>query len=1208
MANPQWSKLLKSEMHNLSDSVVVVSSTFDRFERSLNVVERTSSAFTGILSSMTKNFSGLGVVSSELFRNYEKYISTFDKLNRQTLSYGQSNTILEKRLDSLTKTTNLSKKELLDLTSALDSKLLGTRNYTAIDGVISRVNQLGKTAEETRRMLDSLAQTQSKFGTGLGSFRGITGMALSQMDRQSFNDLLQTNFMRPENLRTRGRQQLGGFQGVRTRQEELELGIQRGITPIALNAAGGINNFFQNTLGIDSAGAISAGGLFAGIAGGGLLYNAMGNFRGLSNRIGSGKTISTTGAGGIFGPGAAGGMGMGSFPVTVQNWPVSLSAGGGGPYGPRSSYYGPASAAPTGAGMGGNAANRLGKFAGRGLIGAGLGMAAYYGGSMLAEAVPDLLERFGVFKNANPTTKQVLTGGLQGAAQYGSIGLGMGAMVGGLPGMLIGGTLGVLGGSAIGASSAHKKAVDDQKKVENTAKLVDIQKEIDRELMKEQINEGKINDLVKQHNDLVGDQGQHLNANVTIIQGMFDKMQGFVKLNETMMGMLEDQVKSLQSMSNFYGTISMEGEKSEQTAIRAAEKQIDIINRQEAAWNKIKDLRDTIRAKGEQNAVAELKKADELTKAYEDQFHTKFDDVETEQKILEFSSKRLEANSKLVDAQLQQEQVASKTQEIYTQQAEAYERISKTAKVGIGAEVGAILNTAQQYTKELNIQQQQIQQMQKMLNDTNAQYQKIQQDQSLTSEQKREKLEQNRTQESKIRFEMEKKQVDVLNSQSKILEKLLTLREKYVSALPEIGFSGFDFEASFDVTRQNGLALFGAQNQFVGGRSGGGLRYTSGGVSPLGGVAGFSGPTNAYGMFGTNNMGMQLAPAMAGGDTATRAALQRYNSGGMVKRGQLQGPTGGWLAELHDSDAAVLTQQQLTSLGLTPSDLMAAGVPAFKGLNKSGTSLPRFAGGGLWGGFGYNNPLFDIASIPFRAAGSLVSGLGGMGLYVADTVRTFAANRLIGPKKRIADTSFLYPWQRKAMESNAFSEEKLQQAIERNKRAQNAQWWQTKTDAEFAYEYKNPEKHLNIVDDGIDRNINRTDLFGNISSINRTLDWIGKRKAAGLSANPYWRDPFQNAAVSNQGTGLPGSGYGGILSGNAAKEAAARQMQMSMSTQGSLNPTSDISGNVNVQIGFDQSGNLIVKNMHKQFTQAFKGATNGGNPQPSSGNTPSGTL
>lgn len=1209
---PNWSRLLNRDLDTLSDSVILVENSMERFDRMIGVVARASNSLSGIVQGLNSNFSGLGVTQTSLLNTYEKYIQTFDKLNRSAMAYGNSSQVIEKRISNLTKVTNLSNKELTELTSMIDSKLLGVRNYSNIDGMIKRVNDLGKTAEETKRMLDSLAQTQSKYGTGFGSFYSITGQEMAGMDRQSFNDLLQTNFMEPGQIQNRQREQLGRFQGARTRYEELELTAGRGITPFALGAAEGISNFSQNYLGIDGAGALAGAGAIGTAAVGVVAaewYRALFGGRGSGGRsAGSGGMLG--GGGGMpqmFGPGI-GGFG-GSSPVHVTNFPPGLSAGLGSRFGPMANgpqYFGPGGA-PMGTGMSTTMSGRLGggvrMMLGRGLMGLGGSAAIGLGGYALSQSLESgYLDKLFPNNERGGTAKATVAGGIQGAMQGGMVGAGTGAMFG-PAGMLVGGAAGLLIGSMMGASSAHKQAQDRQKQLDNTDKLVDIQKEINKELMEENINQDKINSLVKKHNELVGDTGQHLNTNVVVLQGMFDQMQGFIRLQERMSGMFEDQIRSLQSMANFYGEISFEGEKAEASAIKAAEKQIKLIDQQEASWIKIRNLRDEIRAKGAQNSAAEIEEANKLTESYEKQFGIKFDDIETEQKILEFTNKRLEANRNLQTAQLKQEETATNLQGVYTQQAESFENLVRLAKVGIGSEVGAILNTARQYTRELTLQQDQMMTLNRLLSDTNAEYQKIQQDQSLTASTKAEKLEANRTKEASLRIDIERKQVDVLNSQSKILEKLLTLRERYVSALPEIGFSSFDYEVSFDVTRDTGLALFGAQNQFVGGRGGGGLRYTSGGVSPLGGQTGFAGP-NAYGMFGPNNMTLGQGSSLGSAGAAQQAALQGYSSGGIVKRGQLRGPTGGWLAELHDTDAAVLTEQHLNKLGLTEQDLMSIGVPAFKGNNSSGTSVPAFDGGAYWGSslsfsdpwesFGLGNPIFDLGSMPFRSLGTLGIGLMKGAGYATSTVGTFAANRVLGPKARVGGDSFLYPWQKQAINEKARGQSIMHNiAKERNmqrRASRKDDWWRVKSDAEVRY-------GLTLGDDGIDRNRPAPVTPNPYADALKKIDLIaqlGQKYAAGDKGayNPKYMKGFS------------GSDALGILKALKPEDANAAFRRgdsglsfVKDSNGGGLFLTSnsgqtDISGNVNIQLGFDQSGNLVVKNMQKQFVQNMRGSTN----------------
>jgi len=936
MTTPAWTKLLTTDVRDLNTQVVALQNTFEAFSRTMSFLEKSTDSYLGTLESLNKTFSGLAVTGNIFFQNYEKYLSTFDKLNRSASAYGQNSLVLEKRISDLTKTTNLSRKELTDLVATLDSKTIGPRNFALFDAMISRVNKLGKTAEETKRILESLAQTQSKFGTGLGSFRGITGMELSQMDRGAFNDLLQARFMRPENLNSKQGNLLKDFQSVRTKKEEYDLTQQKLLAPLAL----GVAKFSQSVEGLTGGAAgltVLAGGLLAGQFG-------LTQLKGIIDQLKIGRrTNSTTGGGyggGVGGPqffgpgsgwrgagaGAAGAGGAGAF--------------GFGPFAGGPQYFGPGGFAP-----GNNRTSfvgRAGGFLRRGMIGGLVGGAAMIGSQFIDEEL--ISSMFGITDQKKAKT---IAGGASGFLSGAGKGIAIGSLLGPV-GALAGGALGGLAGSALGLSDGNKKGEEEEEALDKSKQLKQITDQIGDELLKNQVNEAKINELVKKHNELAGDTVEHLNANVVIIQGMFDKMQNFVKLQERMTNIMDSQVRSLQSMSNFYSEVSFEGEKSEAAAIKAAEKQLSSIDQQEAAWFKIKELKDAISKRGEENSVKEIQQADQLVKDYENQFGVSFDIMENEQKTLEFAEKRLKANRDLQTAQLKQEQTSLNLQNVYTQQAETFERITQTAKVGIGAEVGAVLNTARQYTKELNLQQQQMSTLQNMLSQTNEEYSKTQQDQSLTAEQKASKLEAIRTKQSSLRVDIEKKQVDVLNSQAKILEKLLTLRERYVYALPETGWAGFDFEASFDVSQSNGgLPLFGAPNQFVGGRYGGGLTSTSGGISPLGGMAGFSGPQNAYGMFGPQNNALGAGTSLGSAGAAQAVALQGsgYAKGGILNGGKIPGPTGGWIAELHNTDAAVLTHQQVRNLGLTKRDLVSAGVPAF---DKGGFfgKIPAFDGGG----------------------------------------------------------------------------------------------------------------------------------------------------------------------------------------------------------------------------------------------------------------------
>lgn len=196
-----------------------------------------------------------------------------------------------------------------------------------------------------------------------------------------------------------------------------------------------------------------------------------------------------------------------------------------------------------------------------------------------------------------------------------------------------------------------------------------------------------------------------------------------------------------------------------------------------------------------------------------------------------------------------------------TELAEANERLSQASHMGMGAEVGFMQETMNQYKRGIRSGMEAIGEMKARQQQLNAEIQKG----GLTEQEIKAKS----MASEKLDRDIQKEQISIQNQRIKGLEKMNTLRDKYVNALPEVGFAGFSFD--FDVSKDKGLSLFtgqGWKSPLVGGTRGGGAATPTGGYSAGG-----------YGGAGSMGMDLRMGNASPSQETVGRSM---YKSGGDI--------------------------------------------------------------------------------------------------------------------------------------------------------------------------------------------------------------------------------------------------------------------------------------------------------------------------------------
>lgn len=884
---PNWQNLIKKEIGELNPVVSKLSQEMANFDKRLEIVDRVTNKYVSTINSLTKSFSGLGIISNTIIKGYEGYLNTIDKLSRSSQVYGSNVKDLEKRIESLTKKTNLSKIELSEMQELADRGLLGPRSATQIDSVITRINKFAANAKQAKEIFSDLVEIQGKFGTKLGSLKGLSATEVAGLSRNQFMSAIQTQFMGGGGMG--GNNQLRSFQRYRQDYENRILQQGQTLAPTGFAVAGGMKGvgnklFGQNQEGlVGSSAFMGAGSSALGMLGPLLQFGAYHDIR---KRLGGGRgPSSSAGGGGGFGGGGlplvssmTGGGGGSAVPVYVMN----KTFGGATPFtGSRGSS--PVSSAPIGAQLGGMGAGRMALgLGGMALMNAGLFAVNHY--------APDISKGL--------AGGDKMTAGIQGATKWAAPGLNIAAM-GAMSlnpwmagGGLIAAGLGGAYGAYKGVQGANAKSAEGEADTVKKKRMLELENQINGELKQTELNEKKITGLISQYNKLVKDTKDQYNANVVIIGTMYDRLQQTLKLQERSVGLVADIASSYGTLSDIYGSQLLMGKEAEDSIRTQIQYSLEKVKIERKNYEDAFRLNDELNKKIKEGDSSQLEAQEKLQAAFEKEHGFTISSLDAKAKLMSFYTQERDLQIKNMNLAGKTAEIQGDVQAIYVKQAEAQERLSTAARVAIGPQFATILNTAKQLEKQINIQREGYMAIGEELQKVNSEIANMS-SKGIHSQDDQSKLQDKIAEKRRLGLKLAEQETRILDSQSTVMEKLLSLRQSYVESLPEIGFASFGgYEASFDISKEQGGPLFMNPNMFVGGVMGGGMREASAGVSPMGGMGSAGRPgAGAYGQFGPYGPNALAfgPPVAAGAGQRAFGAPTAYHSGGEVAPGLPKG-------------------------------------------------------------------------------------------------------------------------------------------------------------------------------------------------------------------------------------------------------------------------------------------------------------------------------
>lgn len=971
---PQWPSLLRNEIDSVNPVVSKLSNEMANFDKRVAALDNSTSRYLSTLGSLTRSFAGINIVTQPLFKNYEGYLNTIDKLSRQTLAYGQNLNILESRISKLSKATNLSKIEISELNKIAEGGILGRRNYSQIDGLIQRINNFAASAEQARAVFSDLVQIQGRFGNQLGSLRGLGAAELSSLSRDQFMSAIQTQFMGGGKADTKQRAQIREQQ--RFRQDYENKILRQGETLLPTGQAlgrgaqrvGGIFGENQEGLIGASAGMTVAGGI-GSLAAAAIRPWAYWDLRKRIQGQGTSNIPSQVpGAGSLLSSTLSARYG-GATPVWIVGSgargfasPLIPGTGGGG---------------STGGGGGATAViPGSGPMSMRGKIGFGIGaLATLAAGTAAYHYAPEIDKRL----KGEGYIQGVLQGGLQGAGT--GAGIGSAGFLTGNP--IIGGITtigGAIIGGARGAYKGYKGVEEKNEQVVQSEKLLGLEKQIQDELLKTQVNEEKVTALMKEFNSLVEDTSKHYNINVSILGNIYDRVQAIMKFQERSVTLVDQLSSAYGQISSTYETQLLVGSKAEEFSRKQIKTSLERVRIERAGYEEQLRLNEELNSRIASGDMTALKAQQDLQREFEKTHGFEIASLEAKAKLTTFYSQERDLQAKNLALATKTADVQGQVQNVFTQQAEQVERLSKATRIGMHASYASTLNVAQAMTQELKIQEKGYVDIASDILRINTEMNKLRES-GINSVEKKERLQ--GLMEDKYRQELRliEQQNKMLGTQSGIMEKLLAIKISYIQALPEITVGGgIQFEAAFDVTQQQGGPLFMAPNMFVGGSMGGGMRYAGYGVNPSGGMGGSGMPAPwAYGGFGPGTQQFGNAASRPIPSAAAQRAFGGYSMN-FDSGGRVPDSDGGMLAILHSNDKAVITDQQAQRLGLTDEVLANVGkVPGFSG---SGNGIPSFKNGVYDLTHGFKEAYYDLIEIGGQEA-SLLETVLGLGIGTA---------------------------------------------------------------------------------------------------------------------------------------------------------------------------------------------------------------------------------
>lgn len=813
---PQWGRVLQKNLDHISPSVAGVGKAMGELEKSISFVDRQTQRYVNTIQSLHKAFSGVAITAQ--LKVYEDYAAILDKNNKRTLVYGQSIEGLENRYNKLSRATNLSVREIGELNAIAAHSIIGRKDFSAIDSQIKRINQYSASVKEVHENFVNLLQIQQKYGVGFkgggggGMLRNLTTSELSSMPNEMFFSAAQDAFLGDKKRDTGTYKDLSRFQENRKKFENDYIDSLKQTSGTLFNISDKMKTFGEwSGLGQNTPGVATGTGLVGGMVG----ALALPTMWSLGKRFLGGARGAAAGANAAAG--ALGGGGGGNSYLDL------MSGAGQGATGNTN--------IPPGSGttLWGNTKNAFSNRFSRGNLGR-MGAAGAIG--LLASPVIDwAAPKLGVEQESADKTKSVLryaAGGAMAGSLLGPIGTGIGAAAGGLYGVY----------KNYGAGSKNKK-----NDVTESERLTQLENEISKELSAHELNYGRINELVTKYNGLVKGTGQELNENLAVVTSLKDQIDNIAVVQNRINDILQRQASSYQELSQAYGDGLRMGKESEEFARKGLKSQELQLQIDRDFFRQKMELQQQLEARiqqGDESAIAQQKEEQVLM---ERKYKINFNQQDILAKNLEIQGKLAQIQNTRIDLDTRATDIQEQNVDVIVQQARTWTSISQSMKMGVLPEASAILNQVAAVNEKVKVQEQGYLNIQKHLAGVNAEIMQLQRG-GLDTVQKQEQLHLKMAERNKLQIKGEQQVNKILESRADQLSSLLTLREKAVSALPEVAMMGGQYEMSMDVGLETGAALFRSDaNQFVGTSAGRfGMTTPGGGVGHGGGFMMGRGP------------------------------------------------------------------------------------------------------------------------------------------------------------------------------------------------------------------------------------------------------------------------------------------------------------------------------------------------------------------------------
>lgn len=851
---PQWGRVLQKNLDNISPSVAGVGKAMGELEKSISMVDRWTQKYVNTIQSLHKAFSGVAITAQ--LKVYEDYAAILDKNNKRTLVYGQSIDGLVNRYNKLSKATNLSVREIGELNAIAAQSIIGKKDFSAIDSQIKRINQYSASVKEVHDNFVNLLQIQQKYGVGFkgggggGMLRNLTTSELSSMPNELFFSAAQDAFLGGKKRETGSYKDLSRFQENRKKFENDYIDSLKQTSGTLFNISDKMKTLGEwSGFGKNTPGAATATGLVGGMVGTLAIPTMWSLGKRLIGRGGSAAAAANNALGG-----GGSGVGGGVDPIAY------MSGAGSGLSGKTNIDPG------NGTTLGRRALSAFGNRFSRGnLLRGGSALAI---GALAHPIIDWAAPKLGMDQGAADKSKSILryaAGGAAAGSLFGPIGTGIGAAAGGI--------LGVYQNYGAGSTPSKKNDVAENER------LKQLQGEISKELSAHELNYGRINELVTKYNGLVKGTGQELNENLAVVTSLKDQIDNVAVVQNRINDILQRQASSYQELSQVYGDGLRMGKESEafaRSGLKSQELQLQVDR--DFFYQKM-ELQKQLQARIDQGDESAKAQQQEEQVLMEKKYKISFNQQDILAKHLEIQGKLAQIQNTRIDLDTRATDIQEQNADVAVQQARTWTSISQSMKMGVLPEASAILNQVSAVNEKVKIQEQGYINIQKHLAEVNAEIMQLQRG-GLSTVQKQEQLQFKMAERNKLQIKGEQQVNKILESRADQLSSLLTLREKAVSALPEVAMMGGQYEMSMDVGLETGAALFRSDaNQFVGTSAGRfGMTTPSGGVGHGGGFMMGRGP-GVYAMNQPLALGAMPSQGTMG---AAAQTVGSYHTGGTV--------------------------------------------------------------------------------------------------------------------------------------------------------------------------------------------------------------------------------------------------------------------------------------------------------------------------------------